>query len=73
MQIRWDGKNRPAAPEKWRLAMQAVPHLGLVYTHLAFPGERQEFLGLVFTSHGVRVAAGGSISQVNLKLGFVRI
>lgn len=72
-QIHWDGQNRPAAPEKWRLAMQAVPNLALAYGLLSFPVERQEFLGLVFTSHGIRVAAGGSISGANLKLGFVRI
>jgi site-specific DNA recombinase len=72
-EICWDGQNRFAAPEKWRLAMQAVPNLAMVYSHLNFDEERHEFLTLVFTAYGIRVAAGGSVSKANLKQGFVRI
>lgn len=70
-QIKWDGETCFAAPEKWRLAMRAVPTLAMVYAHLNFDEEHQEFLSLVFTGHGIRVVAGGSISQANLKQGFV--
>lgn len=71
-EICWDGQNRFIAPEKWRLAMQAVPHLAMVYTHLDFLEEKQEFLTLVFLGRGIRVAAGGAVIEAGLKYGFVR-
>lgn len=72
-EICWGGQSRFIAPEKWRLAMQAVPNLAMVYTHLEFSGEKQEFLGLVFSGRGIRVAAGGAISEAGLQYGFVRL
>ena len=40
---------------------------------MAHDEERRELLNLVFLQRGVRAAAGGSISAVNLKTGFVKM
>jgi site-specific DNA recombinase len=69
-EIGWDGQSHFIAPEKWRLAIRAVPNLGMVYAHLEFHVERQEFLGLVFPGRGIRVAAGGAVIEAGLMYGF---
>ncbi len=72
-QIAWDQQTHFDAPDKWRLAIRVVPNLFVVWTELGHDEERQELLNLVFLPRGIRVAAGGSIGEVSLKSGFIRL
>lgn len=67
--ICWDGNKIYTNPE-YRLAIMSSENMNRIFTHLQGDKIRQDFLKMIFKSHGIHIAESGRIENLALRPGF---